>query len=107
MRQRIRRIAELIREEGAGCFGGEPRREGLIVVGVSARDIGARQHDLGAERAQVQNFFARHLVGNDQHDAVAFQRADERESEACVARRRLNDDAARTQRPARLRRLNH
>ena len=45
----------------------------LVVVGVALADVGARDVDLGAHRLQVQHLLGRHLVGHDQHDAVALR----------------------------------
>ena len=51
----------------------------------------------GAQRLQVQDLLAAHLVGHDQHDSVALVRADQREPQAGVAGGGLDDRAARLQ----------
>jgi hypothetical protein len=65
-------IGELVDEERAGRTRSDGLGEVLIIVGMAAADVRAREHHFGAHRLAVQNFLARHLVGHDEHDAVAL-----------------------------------
>jgi hypothetical protein len=65
---------------------------------VTLADVGARHHDFGAERLQVLDLFAAHLVRDDEQRPIALQRADQREREARVAGGRLDDRSAGLQR---------
>ena len=44
----------------------------LVVLRVAAADVAARHHDLGAQGFEMKDFLAAHLVGDDQHQAVAL-----------------------------------
>ena len=94
MRQRVGRIGELVDVEGAGHLGGDLLGHVLVIFGMALADVGARHAHLGAERAQMLDLLARHLVGHDQHDAVALGDADLGQAEAGVAGGRLDDGAA-------------
>jgi hypothetical protein len=83
--ERVGRVVELVGEERARDPRGDARREVLVVVGVALADVAARRSHLGAERLQVQHLLARHLVGNDEDDAVALGARDQREAEPGVA----------------------
>ena len=85
----------------------EPRAEVLVVLRMALPDVRARQHDLRAHRAQVEDLLLAHLVREHQHDAIALLRGDERKPEARVARGRLDDRAAGLQVPAALGLLDH
>ena len=75
VRERIGRIAELIDVKCAGNFCRQSDRHVLIIFRMTARDIGPRHPHFGAECAHVRDFFLRHLVGNDQDNAIAFRAA--------------------------------
>ena len=94
MRQRVGRIGELVGVEGAGQFRGDLLGHVLIIFGMALADIGTRHAHFGAERAQMLDLFARHLVGHDEDDAVALGDADLGEAEAGIAGGRLDDGAA-------------
>ncbi len=94
---RIGRIGELVGIEGAGQLGGDLFGHVLIVFGVTLADIGTGHAHFRAERPQMLDFFARHLVGHDQDDAVALGDADLGEAETGVAGGRLDDGAAALQ----------
>jgi hypothetical protein len=57
----------------------------LVVVGMALADVGARQHDLGAHRLEVEDLLAAHLVGHDEDELVALLLRDQRQAEAGVA----------------------
>ena len=97
MRQRVGRIGELVDVEGAGHVGGDLFGHVLVIFGMALADVRARQADLGAERPQMLDLLARHLVGHDEHDAVALGDADLGKAEAGIAGGRLDDGAARRQ----------
>jgi len=91
---RIGRIVELVGEPGAGNVARQPRRIVLIILGVALADVRPGLVDLGAQCFQVQNFFRGHLVGHDEHHAVALDAGDQRQAQAGVAGRRFDDHAA-------------
>src|SRR5438270_10131920 len=59
-----------------------------------APHVGARQPDLGAEGADVRDFFLRHLVRYNENYAVTFRRRDQSESESGITRGRFDNRAA-------------
>jgi hypothetical protein len=84
----------LIDEERARRACGDGLGEVLIIVVMAAGDVRAREHHFGAHCFAVQNFLARHLVGDDEYDAVPLATTDQRETKARIPRRRLDDGAA-------------
>ena len=92
--ERVGRVIELVGEEGARNAGGKPGRHVLVVGRMTLADVGARHVHLGAERLQMQHLLARHLVRNDEHDAVALGARHQRQAEAGVAGGRLDHRAA-------------
>jgi hypothetical protein len=94
VRLRIGRIGKLIDEESAGRTRSDGFGEVLIIVGMAATDVRAREHHFGAHRLAVQNFLARHLVGHDEYDAVALTPTDQSKTKPRVASRRLDDGTA-------------
>ena len=58
------------------------------------RDVRRRHDDLGAVGLQHGHLLAGELVGHDEHHAVAALQRDEREPDAGVPARRLDDGAA-------------
>ncbi len=93
MRQRIVRVAELVDEVGA-LLVGDALAEILVILRVTLADIGARQHDLRAHRAQVEDLLLAHLVGQDEDELVALLRRHQRQADAGVAGRRLDERVA-------------
>ena len=93
MRLGIVGIAELVDEVRAAALG-DRRAEILVVLRMALADVGARQHDFRAHRAQVEDLLLAHLVGQHQDQAIALLRGDQRETEAGVAGGRLDDRAA-------------
>ena len=94
VRERIRGIAELVDIERARDLRGESLRHVLIIIGMALGDVGARHANLGAQRLEMQYFFCRHLVRDDQQHAIAFGARDQGESEAGVACSRLDHGPA-------------
>src|SRR5579883_2960728 len=104
MRQGIGRVGELIDIERPH-LAREPLRHVLVVVGMALADIRARDANIGAQRLQMQDFLLAHLVGNDEDQAIAFLRRDERQAEAGIARGGFDQGAARAELAVTLRRL--
>ena len=101
-------LRELVDEDRALACARDRCGQVLIVVGMALADVGARDDDLARPCARgVQDLLARHLVGHDQQRAVALCAADQREPEAGVAGRRLDDGAAGLEAAVGLRRLDH
>ncbi len=107
MRNRIRRVAELVHIKSAGDLGRETCRYILIIFRMTARHVRTRDADFGAERAHVEDFFLGHFIGNDEQDAIAFRTGNERETEAGVASGCLDHRAAGLQFSFALSRLDH
>ncbi len=100
-------VGELVDEIAARNLLGQTLGHVGVVFGMAMRHVRAGQAHVGAHGAQVLDLLLRHLVGNDQQDVVALLLADQGQGQAGVARRGLNDGAARFQ-PARLlSRLDH
>jgi len=59
-----------------------------------AADVRSRHHDFDAHRAQMKHLLLAHLVGDDELQAIALVDRRECQSEAGVARRRLDDRSA-------------
>ena len=90
----IVRIVELIRVKGARLLG-DAHRQILIVIWVPLRNVRAGKHNLRAKGAQVGDLLAAHLVGNDERQLVAAPDRHERQGEAGISRRCLDDAPAR------------
>jgi hypothetical protein len=93
VRERIVGVSELVDEVGTAVLG-DGRAEILVVLGMALADVRAGQHDLGAHRTQVEDLLLAHLVGQDEDQLVALLRRHQRETDAGVARRRLDDRVA-------------
>ena len=107
MRERIRRITELIHIKPARNFRGQPRGHILIVFGMAASHVGPRHDHFGAERFDVRDFFLRHLVGDNENDSITFRAGNQRQTETGVSRRRFDHGPARLQFSLLLGRLDH
>ena len=77
VRERIRRIAELVDVKSARNFFGQAERHVLIIFRMTARNIGTREPHFRAERTHMRDFFLRHFVGDDKDDAIAFRARDQ------------------------------
>jgi hypothetical protein len=104
---RIGGIGELIDEQRAGRALRDRLSEVLIVVGMAAADVGAREHHFGAHGLAMQDLLARHLVGHDEHDAIPLAGADESKPKAGIAGRGLDDRASGFQPAVGFGRLDH
>ena len=93
VRQRVGGIGELIDVEAVGYLARQSRGQVLIVLGMALADIAARQADLRAERAQMQNLLLRHLVRDHQQQPVALLRRHQRQPQPGVAGGRLDEGA--------------
>ncbi len=91
---RVGRVVELVGEPGAGDLARQARGIVLVVLGMALADVRAGQVDLGAQGFQVQDFFGRHLVGHDQHHAVALDARHQRQAQAGIAGGGLDHGAA-------------
>ena len=87
-------VRVLIGLEAARDLLGEPVRDRVVALGRVRVDRGRRDDDLGAVRAEHRDLLLAHLVGHDEDAAVAAQRRRHRETDAGVARGRLDDRAA-------------
>ena len=94
-------IVELVGPDRAVRLGlrqllGQPARQFDVVVGVL---VGHSRHfdQFGAEQPQRVLLFLALRVGNDDHRAVAERLGDQRQADAGIAGRALDDDAARPQ----------
>ncbi len=107
MRDRIVRIVKLVDVERVRNLLRQARGDVLIVLGMSLAHVAAGDANFGAERLEVQDFFLRHLVGDDENGAVALGLGDEGEPKAGVAGGGLDDRGAGLQAAVALRRLDH
>ena len=105
--QRVGLVAELVDVEGIVQAGGDFVGQILVVFGMALADIRPRDSHIGAQRPQVQDLLARHLVRNHQDQLIALASRDQSQPQPRVARRRLDDRGARLQPPVALRRLDH
>jgi hypothetical protein len=101
----VRRVLELLRHEVLAGV----RVANLLRFGDRARHaVGAgRQHELRAVGLEQVAALDRHRVGHRQDDRVAFGGRHERERDAGVPARRLDDHGVRPQAPVALGRLDH
>ena len=99
---RVGRVAVLVRLERARDLLGEAIGDAVVRLGRLGRDVGRRDDDLGAVRAQQVDLLLGHLVRHHGDHAVALQRGGDREPGAGVAARRLDDRPARPQQPVAL-----
>ncbi len=107
VRLRVRRVRVLVRLEAARDLLREPIGDGVVALG-RVRVDGRRCDDhLGSVRTQHRDLLLAHLVRHDEDAAVAAKGCRHREPGARVARRRLDDRAARAQTAVLLRRLDH
>ena len=88
------RVGVLVGLEGAGDLGDEAIRDGVVGARVLRLDGRRGDDDLGAVRAQHRSLVFRDLVGDDEDAPVAALLGDERQPDAGVAARRLDDRAA-------------
>ena len=95
MRARIVGIAELVDEVRARGFAREAFGHVLVILRMAFGDVGARQHDFGAHRFQIEDFFAAHLVGDDENKLVALLLRDECEPDAGIAGGAFHERVAR------------
>jgi hypothetical protein len=99
---RVRHVRVLVGLERARDLLGEPVGDRVVAfrrVGVDGRRT---DDDLGAVRAQERDLLLAHLVRHDEDAAVALDRRCDREADAGVARRRLDDRPARLELPVAL-----
>ena len=97
VRLRVGRVAVLVGLERARDLLGQAVGDAVVGLRRLRRDVGRRDHDLGAVRAQQVDLLARHLVRHHGDHAIALQPRGDREAGAGVARGRLDDRAARPQ----------
>ena len=98
VRARVLRVRVLVGLPRVRQLAHEPVAHRVVRVRVRRVDGGRAHHDLGAVRAHHVDLVGRDLVRADEHAAVAALLRDDREADARVARRRLDDRAARLQR---------
>ena len=104
---RVLLVPVLVRLERPGDVAGEPGGDGVVALRRLRGDVRRAEDDLGAVRPEHRLLLGRLLVGHDEDAAVALERGRDREAVAGVARRRLDDRAARAQEAGPLGRLDH
>ena len=104
---RVRGIRVLVGLEPAWDLFGEPVGDRVVALGRARLDGGRGDHDLGPIRAEHRDLLLAHLVRHDEDAAIATKRGGDREADTGVARRGLDDRAARTQLSLPLRGLDH
>ena len=92
--ERVVRVGVLVGLPGPVDLADEPVGDVVVAVGVLGRDGGRADHHLGAVRLEHVALVFADLVGADEHAVVALRLRDHRQSDAGVARRRLDDRAA-------------
>ena len=107
VRLRVRLVRVLVGLEAAGDLLGEPVGDRVVALRRVVLDGGRRDHDLGAVRAQRRDLLLAHLVRHHEDAAVALVRGRDREPDAGVARRRLDDRPAGLEPPVTLGGLDH
>ena len=80
--------------ESAGDLAGQSIGHAVVTLWVFARYSRRTDDDFGAIGAQQGDFFARHLVGHDTHQAIALEGGGDGQPGAGVARGRLDDGRA-------------
>ena len=80
VRLRVGRVAVLVRLERAGDLLGQAVGDAVVGLRRLRRDVGRRDHDLGAVGAQQVDLLARHLVRHHRDHAVALQARGDREA---------------------------
>ena len=101
VRARVVGVLILVGLVRAGDLARQPIRHRVVRIGMLGRDRRRAHHDLGAVRPQQRDLLGRDLVGHHEHAAIAPARRDDGETDAGVARRRLDDGAAGPSSPAR------
>ncbi len=93
VRQRVVRVTELIDEVRALLIGDRPAQV-LVILGVASADVRTRQDDFGAHGAQIEDLLLAHFVRQNQNQLVALLGRNQRQSEARIAGRGLNQRVA-------------
>ncbi len=88
-------VTELVHEEGVGCFPREALGHVTVILRMTFADVGACQHDLGAHGLEVEDLLLAHLVRNDEQQAIALLRGDQRQPQPRVTCGGLDKSAAR------------
>ena len=103
----VRQVVVLVRLPCVRHLLLEPRRHRVVRPRVLGIDVGRADDHLGAERLERVHLLLRLLVGRREDAVVAFDDGGDREPHAGVARRALDDRAARLQQPRPLGVLDH
>ena len=104
---RVRLVGELAGVERVGIILGDFLGDILVVLRMTLGNIAAREHDLGAHRAQMRDLLIAHLVGHNDSQAIALLTRNQRKCETSIARGRLNNAAALLELARLLRRVDH
>ena len=102
---RVRVVVELVGENRVRRLMRDPLRHHHVVVGMVGRHRRRRHDHLGAERLEQSHFFLRHLVRHREDALVALERRGDRQPDAGVAARPLDDRPAGLESPFALRLL--
>ena len=95
-------VGELVRVEGPGDLAGEPGGDGVVRLGVLRGHGGRRDDHLGAIGPERGDLGSVELVRHDEHHAIAALQRDQRQADAGVAARGLDDRAAGPEQPVAL-----
>jgi hypothetical protein len=98
-------VEVLVGLEGARDLAHQAVGHPVVGLGRVGRDRRRRHHDLGTVGAQQVDLLARHLVRHHRDHAVALESRGDGQAGAGVARRRLDERAARPQQALALGRL--
>ena len=100
VRARIRFVGKLV-DVVRAMPARKPRRHVLVVLGMAFGHIRTGELYFSAHRFQVEDLLLAHLVGHDDEQPITLLCRDQREAEAGVARRRLDDERAGPDFPSR------
>src|SRR5262245_61536644 len=99
MRERIRGVGKLVYKPGIFGRIGDCARQVHVVVRVFLIYISARDADIGSKTVEVLNLLRRHLVGDDDDQAVTAGSGYKGKAEAGVPGCGFDDDASRPESP--------
>jgi hypothetical protein len=97
VRPGVREVVVLVRLPRIRHLGLQPRRHRVVRPRVFRFDVGGTHDHFGAERLQRVDFFFRLLVGRREDALVAFDHGGDGQAHSGIARRSLDDGAARLQ----------
>ena len=93
VRLRVGRVAELVDEMAAGDLARQAFGDVAVILGMALADVRAGHHHVRPHRLQVKDLLLAHLVGDDQQQPIALLCRDQRQPQAGVAGRGLDQRA--------------